>query len=84
MLFNSDIFLFAFLPAVFILFTLRRGRVARLWLLTIASYVFYAFWDWRFCSLLLLSSVTSYIAALAIDRTGSAAPPCLACRLRRA
>lgn len=69
MLFNSDAFLFAFLPVVFLLFTLARGRHLRLWLLTAASYVFYAFWDWRFCSLLLLSSTTSFVAGLAIERT---------------
>lgn len=71
MLFNSDLFLFGFLPLVFVLFSLLRTRRARLVLLTIASYVFYAFWDWRFCSLLLLSSVTSYVAAIAIDSSDS-------------
>ena len=69
MLFNTDAFLFAFLPVVFLFFTLARGRRSRLWLLTIASYAFYAFWDWRFCSLLLLSSATSFVAGLAIERT---------------
>lgn len=69
MLFNSDVFLFAFLPLVVALFALARGRRRRLWLLTLSSYVFYAFWDWRFCGLLLLSSATSFVAAIAIERT---------------
>lgn len=34
-----------------------------------ASYVFYGWWDWRFCGLLLLSSLVDYICALKIDRT---------------
>ena len=69
MLFNSDIFLFAFLPIVFVLFQIARGRRRRLWLLTVASYVFYGYWDWRFCFLLLLSSATSFVAGLAIERS---------------
>lgn len=69
MLFNSDAFILGFLPAAFILFRLLRGHRVRLMFLTVASYVFYAFWDWRFCGLLLLSSATSYVAALAVERT---------------
>ena len=32
---------------------LRRAR-ARQWALLIASYIFYGWWDWRFCGLMLL------------------------------
>ena len=37
------------------------------WLLVIASYYFYAAWDWRFLSLLVGSTVVDYAVARAID-----------------
>jgi len=36
--------------------------------LLLASYVFYGWWDWRFCGLMLLSSVVDYACALLVDR----------------
>lgn len=68
MIFNSDIFLFAFLPAVFSLFWLSTTKQQRYVLLTVSGYVFYGYWDWRFCFLLLFSSLVSFVAALRIDR----------------
>ena len=54
MLFNSYEFLFLLLPIVlFGYYFLPRGW--RVILLTVASYVFYGWWDYRFCSLLLVS-----------------------------
>jgi D-alanyl-lipoteichoic acid acyltransferase DltB (MBOAT superfamily) len=51
MLFNSFIFVF-FLAFVWIGYLLLRApRPRAVWLLA-ASYAFYAYWDWRFCSLL--------------------------------
>lgn len=35
-------------------------RRARLWLLLVASYLFYAAWDWRFCALLAASTGVNY------------------------
>ena len=67
MVFNSDVFLFAFLPAVFALFWLSRTKRARYVLLGLAGYVFYGWWDWRFCFLLLFSTVVSFLTGLAID-----------------
>jgi alginate O-acetyltransferase complex protein AlgI len=67
MVFNSDVFLFAFFPVVFGLFWLLRTKPQRYVALTVASYVFYGYWNWRFCSLLLLSSLVSFTAALLID-----------------
>jgi alginate O-acetyltransferase complex protein AlgI len=39
------------------------------WLLVLASYYFYAAWDWRFLSLLVGSTVVDYFLARAIART---------------
>jgi alginate O-acetyltransferase complex protein AlgI len=66
MLFNSDVFLFGFLPIVFAVFWGLRSKQARYVWLSASSYVFYGWWDWRFCLLLLLSSLISFVAALRI------------------
>ena len=60
MLFNSYTFLFFLLPLVlagYYLFLPKRWRHG--WLV-LASYVFYGWWDWRFCGLLLLTTCTDY------------------------
>jgi len=67
--FNSNVFLFAFLPVVFASFWLSRTKQQRYLLLTVAGYVFYGYWDWRFCFLLLFSSLVSFLAALLIQRS---------------
>ncbi|NQU58019.1 MAG: MBOAT family protein, partial [Rhodospirillales bacterium] len=36
-------------------------------MLLVASYVFYGWWDWRFLSLLVISSITDYLCALGIE-----------------
>jgi D-alanyl-lipoteichoic acid acyltransferase DltB (MBOAT superfamily) len=59
MLFNSEIFIFLFLPAVFGVFTLISSRSHRLtvyWLLA-ASFAFYAWWEIR-DTVLLVGSIT--------------------------
>lgn len=63
MAFNS--FAFAvFLPLVLILYwSLGRSRKAQNAMLLVASYVFYGWWDWRFLSLLIVSTVVDYIVA---------------------
>lgn len=68
MVFNSWIFLLAFLPVVYALFWLAQTRQQRYVLLTVSGYVFYGYWDWRFCFLLLFSSLVSYTVGLAIQR----------------
>jgi alginate O-acetyltransferase complex protein AlgI len=40
-------------------------------LIVLASYVFYAWWDWRFTPLLLTISLVNYFSALAIERATS-------------
>ncbi|PNQ73889.1 membrane-bound O-acyltransferase family protein [Hanstruepera neustonica] len=61
MLFNSIDFVI-FLPIVFLLYwfvTNRNLKLQNLFLL-IASYVFYGWWDWRFLSLIIFSSLVDY------------------------
>ncbi len=63
MLFNSYLFLFLFLPCVLIFWwSLRLSLRTRLIGLVIASYLFYGWWDYRFVSLLLFSSIVDYHA----------------------
>ncbi len=45
---------------------------AQNWLLLVASYYFYASWDWRFLGLLAASTLVDFSCALALDRAGSA------------
>ena len=68
MVFNSDVFLLAFLPLVFALFWIARTRQQRYLILTVSGYVFYGYWNWQFCFLLLFSSLVSFAAALLIER----------------
>jgi alginate O-acetyltransferase complex protein AlgI len=67
MLFNTLQFwvFFAVVLAVYALFR-RRGQNL---LLLLASYFFYACWDWRFLGLLLLSSTTDWFLGNAIARS---------------
>jgi D-alanyl-lipoteichoic acid acyltransferase DltB (MBOAT superfamily) len=60
-----------FLPSVWILYMLV-GRVslrAQNFLLLVASYFFYGWWDWRFLGLIALSSLVDYIVGLSLDVT---------------
>ncbi|MBC7747129.1 MAG: MBOAT family protein [Methylotenera sp.] len=65
MLFNSINFAF-FLPIVFILywFMLNKKHTSQNFLLLIASYFFYACWNWHFLSLLIFSTLLDYYAGL--------------------
>jgi alginate O-acetyltransferase complex protein AlgI len=69
MLFTTHIFLFGFLPIVLAGFWALRSMQLRLSFLALASYVFYAWWDWRFLPLLLASTTTDYIAGLLLSRS---------------
>jgi D-alanyl-lipoteichoic acid acyltransferase DltB (MBOAT superfamily) len=64
MLFNTPEYFFFFSTVLLVYFVLPF-RAQNVWLLA-ASYVFYASWDWRFLSLLLLSTVIDYTAGLVI------------------
>ena len=61
MLFNSLDFA-VFLPIVFILYWFVTNHNLRLQnaLIVVASYVFYGWWDWRFLSLIIFSTLVDY------------------------
>jgi alginate O-acetyltransferase complex protein AlgI len=67
MLFNSYEFLFLLLPLALAGYYLLP-KALRLPLLTLLSYVFYGWWDYRFCALMLWTSVFDYAAGLLIGR----------------
>jgi len=70
MLFNSYIFIFVFLPVVYLVFwSLRTAQARYIWL-TLSGYVFYGYWDVRFTLLMAFSTLVSYSAGLAILRWG--------------
>jgi alginate O-acetyltransferase complex protein AlgI len=69
MIFPSYIFLFVFLPLALIFWLSRLPFTIRLAVLTIASYVFYAWWDYRFVSLLAASTLVDYFSGRAIFAT---------------
>ena len=67
MLFNSLEFLI-FLPTVFLLywFVFQKNHRSQNLMLLISSYVFYGWWDYRFLSLIFLSTVVDYFVGLKI------------------
>lgn len=67
MLFNSLIYAI-FLPIIFAIYWLLRKNMK--WqnvLLLLASYVFYAYWDWRFLGLLFGMSLLSWLSGYLIN-----------------
>lgn len=64
MLFNSFIFLFAFLPLTYVVFWLLKTARSRYVWLTVTGYVFYGYWDARFVVLMAFSTLVSYLAGL--------------------
>ncbi len=69
MLFNSYIFLLVFLPLVLVGWWGLPSLRLRLLFLTLAGYVFYAWWDWRFLPLLIASTTVDYVAGQKIAAT---------------
>jgi len=68
MLFNSFIF-FIFLAVVFGAYLLLPSRRARVIFLLVASYFFYGYWDWRFTSLLAISTITDFAVGLGMEKS---------------
>jgi len=69
MLFNSFDFAI-FLPLIFILywFVAQKNLGLQNLLIVLASYTFYGWWDWRFLSLILFSSIVDYLVGLGMNR----------------
>jgi alginate O-acetyltransferase complex protein AlgI len=65
-LFNTAEF-FIFFVAVLLLYRVLPHR-GQNWMLLVASYVFYGWWDWRFLALIWASTVLDWALALAIER----------------
>ncbi|TVZ59164.1 D-alanyl-lipoteichoic acid acyltransferase DltB (MBOAT superfamily) [Flavobacteriaceae bacterium MAR_2010_105] len=72
MLFNSIDFAI-FLPLVFVLYWFVCKKHLRLQnvLIVMASYVFYGWWDWRFLSLILFSTLVDYSVGLYLHKTST-------------
>lgn len=70
MLFNALTYAI-FLPLVFALywFVLRRELKLQNLLILISSYVFYGWWDWRFLTLIFISTLVDFIAGWQISQS---------------
>jgi alginate O-acetyltransferase complex protein AlgI len=70
----SSITFFVFFAIVMILMVITKiplfsnPRKLRHIILLVASYIFYGWWDWRFCFLMFVLSMVAYISALQIDK----------------
>ena len=68
MTFTSLTFLL-FFPLVFLLYWLKPQQKWQNSILVLASYFFYGWWDYRFCLLMLLSSLVDYFIGIAVHAT---------------
>jgi alginate O-acetyltransferase complex protein AlgI len=68
MLFNSFIFLI-FLGVVLPVFYALKTKTSKNVFLLVASYIFYGYWDWRFCLLLALSSLIDFLIGQKLHKT---------------
>ncbi len=72
MVFNSiDYFVFLFVVFCFYWFVLKKHVRGQNIFLLIASYFFYGWWDWRFLSLILLSTIVDYFVGIQIDASNN-------------
>ncbi|MBV7268551.1 MBOAT family O-acyltransferase [Winogradskyella luteola] len=70
MLFNTFTFFLFFITVFFLYwFLLKKRRVSQNILLLIASYVFYGWWDWRFLSLIVISTIVDFAIGKLIFNT---------------
>lgn len=70
MLFNSIEFLVFFFPIVYIAYVLLNHKIQNK-LLLVASYIFYGAWDYRFLSLLLISTIIDFFISHKIESSNS-------------
>jgi len=73
MFFNSLDFA-VFLPIVFLLywFATNRNLTVQNFLIVVASYVFYGWWDWRFLSLILFSTLLDFAVGARLSKEENA------------
>ena len=72
MLFNSVEFIFFFLIVFFSYwFLFNKNLKFQNLLILFSSYFFYAWWDWRFLSLIIISSLTDYLVGLQIEKSNN-------------
>ncbi len=69
MFFNSIDFA-VFLPIIFVLYWFVAHKNIKLQnlLIVVASYVFYGWWDWRFLSLILFSTIVDYSVGIGLKK----------------
>ena len=65
----TQIEFFVFFAVVLAALAVVKDHGMRKRLLLAASYYFYAYWDWRFLSLILISTTVDYLVALGLART---------------
>jgi len=70
MLFNTVDFAI-FFPTVLLLYwtVFKKSLSLQNFFLVVVSYIFYAFWDWRFLSLIFLSTIVDYSVGLWLGKT---------------
>ena len=66
MLFTEQRFVVFFIVVFAVHWMLRGNRTRKQWLL-LASYFFYAAWDWRFLGLIFASTAVDFFAATRIE-----------------
>ena len=68
MIFNSlEFFIFLFIVFVLYWLVLKKSLKAQNIFLLVSSYIFYGWWDWRFLSLILLSTTVDYFVGISMD-----------------
>jgi len=69
MIFNSYIF-WLFFAGFFVIYRMLPHTLQNRFLL-ISSYIFYGYWDWRFCGLLAFSTIVDFLVAKTIHESES-------------
>ncbi|WP_299109760.1 MBOAT family O-acyltransferase [uncultured Winogradskyella sp.] len=69
MLFNSFEFVIFFCIVFFIYYKSYNNLKFQNILLLVSSYIFYGWWDWKFLTLIVISSLSDYIIGKAIDES---------------
>ena len=69
MLFNSIDFAI-FLPIIFVLYWFVTNKNLKLQntLIVLSSYIFYGWWDWRFLSLIIFSTIVDYLIGISLSK----------------